>query len=71
MEITQQPSTFADMVDKLRFKSEAELKKLYLQFFSKELKDEWKDLVKDADFKSASEEDIINAIQKKRYNNNV
>jgi beta-lactamase class A len=71
MEITQQPSTFADMIDRLRFKSEAELKQLYLQFFSKELKDEWKDLVKDADFKSASEQDIINAIQKNRYKNNV
>jgi len=63
----QQPSTFAEMVDKLRYKSEAELKMLYLQFFSDELTQEWKDITKDADFKKATEEDIIKAIQKSRY----
>jgi N6-adenosine-specific RNA methylase IME4 len=63
----EQPSTFARMVDKLRNKSEAELKMLYLQFFGNELKDEWKSITNDADFKNASEEDIIKAIQKKRY----
>jgi hypothetical protein len=68
MEISQQqPSTFADMVDKLRFKSEAELKKLYLQFFGKELEEEWKEITKGADFKGASEEDIVAAIQKNRH----
>lgn len=71
MEITQQqPSTFAEMVDRLRFKSEAELKRLYLQFFSKELEEEWKSITSEADFKSASEEDIVTAIQKNRYKGN-
>jgi N6-adenosine-specific RNA methylase IME4 len=63
----EQPSTFARMVDKLRNKSEAELKMLYVQFFGNELKDEWKSITNDADFKNASEEDIIKAIQKNRY----
>lgn len=71
MEITPQPSTFADMVDRLRFKSEAELKMLYSKFFSEELIEEWKDITKDADFKDASDEDIIKAIQKNRYNKDV
>jgi hypothetical protein len=36
------PSLFAQMVDRLRNKSEAELKLLYVRFFQKELKEEWK-----------------------------
>jgi hypothetical protein len=67
----QQPqtSTFAQMVDQLRNKSEAELKMLYLQFFSNDLNEEWKTLTKKANFKKASENDIIKAIQKNRYSN--
>ncbi len=69
MEMTQQPqpSTFAQMVDKLRNKSEAELKLLYTQFFSDDLIEEWASITQDADFKHASEEDIVKAIQKTRY----
>jgi neutral trehalase len=62
-----QPSFFAQMVDQLRNKSEAELKLLYTRFFQKELKEEWKTITKKADFKKASENDIIKAIQKSRY----
>lgn len=62
-----QPSFFAQIVDQLRNKSEAELKMLYTRFFQRELKDEWKRITKNADFKKASESDIIKAIQKKRY----
>jgi neutral trehalase len=62
-----QPSFFAQMVDQLRNKSEAELKLLYTRFFQKELKEEWKSITKKADFKKASEADIIKAIQKSRY----
>jgi neutral trehalase len=62
-----QPSFFAQMVDQLRNKSEAELKLLYTRFFHKELKDEWKSITKKVDFKKASENDIIKAIQKSRY----
>ena len=61
------PSTFAQIVDKLRNKSEDELKMLYLTFFSSELADEWKNSTAEADFKKATEEDIIKAIQKNRY----
>ena len=69
MDILQQPSpsTFAQMVDKLRNKSEEELKMLYVKFFANELSDEWKSITQDADFKSADEKEIIKAIQKKRY----
>ena len=64
-----QPSVFAQMVDKLRSKSEAELKILYLRFFQKELQAEWKGITKDGNFKKVSEDDIIKAIQKNRYRN--
>ena len=62
-----QPSFFAQLVDRLQNKSEAELKLLYTQFFKKDLKEEWKAITKNADFKKGSEEDIIKAIQKNRY----
>jgi hypothetical protein len=55
------------MVDFLRTKTETELKLLYMQLFSNRLKDEWQDITKEADFKNATEEDIIKAIQKGRY----
>jgi len=63
----QQPSIFAQMVDKLRNKSESELKMLYTQFFANDLTEEWKSITEEADFINASEEDIIKAIQKNRY----
>ncbi len=71
METAEQPSlsTFAQMVDKLRNKSEEELKMLYIKFFSNELIDEWKNITQDADFKNDDEEGIIKAIQKNRYKN--
>ena len=71
MEPIQQilPSTFAQMVDKLRNKSDEELKLLYLKFFSNDLIDEWKSLTADADFGCADEDEIIKVIQKKRYKN--
>lgn len=62
-----QPSTFAQLVDKLRNKSDEELKMLYVKFFSSELADEWQDITSGADFKEATEDDIIKAIQKNRY----
>lgn len=69
MEITphQWPSAFAQMVDKLRNKSEAEIKILYLKFFGNELKEEWQNITKEADFSNATAKDIIKAIQKNRY----
>jgi len=60
-------STFAQIVDKLRNKSEEELKLLNLKFFSNELNDEWETITRESDFKSATEEDIVKAIQKNRY----
>jgi len=44
---------------------------LFLQFFKNDLNEEWKNITQSADFKNASEEDIIKAIQKNRYSNNV
>jgi len=67
--IESKPSVFAQMVDKLRNKSEAELKMLYLRFFKKELENKWKTITKDANFNNTTEEDIIKAIQKNRYRN--
>jgi hypothetical protein len=71
LEQPSQPSIFAQLVDQLRTKSDAELKMLYLQFFKNDLKEEWKEITQTADFKDASEEDIIKAIQKNRYNDHV
>lgn len=60
-------STFAKMVDKLRNKSEEELKMLYAKFFSKELIDEWKNITHNTDFNGSNDDEIIKAIQKNRY----
>lgn len=65
--LIQQPSAFAQIIDTLRNKSEAELKLLYLRFFKNDLKNEWKEITKDSNLKKASEADIIKAIQKNRY----
>lgn len=62
-----QISFFAQMVDQLRTKSEAELKLIYTRVFQKDLKDEWKTITQDADFKKVSEADVIKSIQKNRY----
>lgn len=71
METTQeQPiSTFAKMIDKLRNKSEDELKMLYIKLFSTELIDEWKNITEDSDFGNVYEEEIVKVIQKNRYKN--
>jgi len=67
MESVEQSSIFARVIDKLRNKSEAELKLLYLQLSANELAEEWKNITAQADFKNATEEDIIKAIQENRY----
>jgi hypothetical protein len=67
MDSVQQPSVFAQIVDKLRTKSEAELKMIYLQLSANDLTEEWKNIMEEADFRNATEEDIIKAIQKNRY----
>jgi N6-adenosine-specific RNA methylase IME4 len=71
METMQQPapSVFSQMVDRLKDKSEEELKLLYLKFFGNDLNDEWKEITNAADFNNATEEDIVEAIQKNRYSN--
>lgn len=67
----QQPSVFAQLVDNLRSKSEAELKMLYLQLSANDLEKEWKNITADADFTNTTEEDIIKAVQKKRYRDSM
>lgn len=69
--MVQQTSTFAEMVDKLRFKSEEELKQLYLIFFQEELENEWKTITKDVDMEGVSEEVIVATIMANRYKNHV
>lgn len=68
METEQQTSvsTFAQIVDKLRNKSEEELKMLYTRFFSDELIEEWQKITSNGDFKEADENEIVKAIQKNR-----
>lgn len=68
MELAQEPiSAFAQMVDKLRTKSDAELKLLYMQFFKDDFINEWKQLTNEADFSHVTDEEIIKAIEAKRY----
>jgi hypothetical protein len=62
------PSAFAQIVDKLRNKSDEELKMLYLKFFANELNKEWEKITEEANFGGSTEDDIVKAIQKKRYN---
>ncbi len=61
------PSTFALLVDKLRDKSEEDLKLLYISLFSKEIADEWSAITENSNFENVSEEDIVEIIMKNRY----
>lgn len=67
IETQSSPSVFAQIVDKLRGKSEEELKLLYLKLFSSELEKEWQEITADSNFENVSDEDIVKAIQKNRY----
>lgn len=60
-------STFARIVDKMRTMDEAELKLLYIQVFKDELINEWKEATAEMNFKDVTDEDIVKAIQNKRY----
>jgi hypothetical protein len=60
-------STFAQIVDKLRNKTEAELKLLYVQLFANEIEKEFEDITKTANFQTVTDDDIVKAIQKSRY----
>jgi hypothetical protein len=62
----QQPSAFAQLVDRLRSKSDEELKTLYMRFFDNDLKSEWTAITSEADFGNATEEDIVKAIKQVR-----
>jgi hypothetical protein len=68
MTTTQQPvSTFAMIVDKLRTMDEAQLKLEYIRLLERDLTKEWENITSEASFGDASDEDIVAAIQKKRY----
>ncbi len=71
MKTVEQPSMFAQIIDKLRNKSEEELKRLYIQLSATNLEEEWKEITKEANFTDASDEDILKAIQDKRYHKHV
>jgi len=68
MELAQEPvSAFAQMVDKLRTKSDAELKLLYMQFFKDDFINEWEKVAGEADFSHVTDDEIIKTIEDKRY----
>ncbi len=68
MELTQDPaSAFTQIVEKLRTKTDAELKLLYMQFFKDDFIEEWKKITEEADFSSVTDEEIMAAIKNKRY----
>lgn len=64
---TEQISTFAQIVDKLRDKSEDDLKLLYIKFFRDEIVKNWENLTSEMNFGDATDEDIVESMQKKRY----
>lgn len=64
---TEQISTFAQIVDKLRNKSEDDLKLLYIKFFRDEIVKNWEHLTSEMNFGDATDEDIVESMQKKRY----
>ena len=69
MNLTQEmPSAFAQMVDKLRTKTDAELKLIYMQFFKDDFVKEWEKITGEADFSHVSDEEILKVIEGKRYN---
>ena len=63
----EQVSVFAQMVDKLRTKTDAELKMLYMQFFKDEFTNDWKNITGEADFNIVTDNEIVAAIENKRY----
>jgi hypothetical protein len=68
MDLAQEPaSAFAQMVDKLRTKTDAELKLLYMQFFKDDFIKDWEKITNEADFSHVTDEEIIKAIEDKRY----
>jgi len=69
--ISQEPvSTFARIVDKLRVMDEEELKGAYVKLFQNDLEKEWEEITGDLTFGDATDEDILIAVQKSRYNKN-
>lgn len=62
----QEPSTFALIVDRLRYMNEAELKLAYVKLFRKELEEEWKSITSQADFGNITDKELLDAIQKER-----
>lgn len=66
---SEQPSAFAQMADKLRDKTDEEIKLLYNNFFATELNNGWQNLTATADFGTAKENGNIEDIQEKRYHN--
>lgn len=61
------PSAFAQLIDKLKDRSELELKLLYNRLQKDELIGEWKAITSESNFDSCSDEDIVKAIQANRY----
>ena len=68
METVEQVSTFAKIVDKLRVMNDDELNNAYLKLFKEDLEEEWDVITKDLTFGDATDDDIVSAIQKNRYN---
>ena len=62
-------STFAQIVDKMRTMNEAELKLLYLQVCKDELIKEGEEITSQMNFENVTDDEIVKAIQKKRYPN--
>ncbi len=48
---------------------EAELKLAYMKLFNKEIEEEWARITSDTNFGDTTDEEIVAAIQRKRYAN--
>jgi hypothetical protein len=60
-------STFALIVDKLRGMDEAELKLVYMKLFKDDIIRDWAELTSQMNFGDTTDEDILKAVQEKRY----
>jgi hypothetical protein len=55
------------IVEKLKGKSEEELKLLYIRLFADEIEKEWEEVTSGTPINSVSDEDIVEAVMKGRY----
>lgn len=65
--VQEEVSTFARLVDKLRLMDEGELKLAYIRLFKNEIEADWKNLIEEMNFGNTTDDEIIEAFQRKLH----